>query len=96
MPPLADERLQRAVEQADLVHALQHRLRLDVVGAQIEPDPGKCVELLNAAELGGTSCCRYVDLDAARLMLAQTNALVDAADAEREGRHLRLPSVIRG
>ena len=38
----------------------------------------------------------YADLDAARLMLAQTNALVDAADAEREGKHLLLPSELRG
>lgn len=29
-------------------------------------------------------------------MLAQTNALVDAADAEREGKHLLLPSELRG
>jgi fido (protein-threonine AMPylation protein) len=38
----------------------------------------------------------YADLDAARLMLAQTNALVDATDAEREGWHLLLPSALRG
>lgn len=38
----------------------------------------------------------HADLDAARLMLAQTNALVDAADAEREGKHLLLPSELRG
>jgi hypothetical protein len=37
----------------------------------------------------------FSGLAAARLMLAQTNALVDASDAEREGKHLVLPADLR-
>ncbi len=37
----------------------------------------------------------FSNLTAARLMLDQTNALVDAADAEREGKHLVLPADLR-
>ena len=97
-------RLAHLAMNAELTAAGQHRILVPLISRDDylkglrrlsrDGDPELLVRVLTKT-WQWSSQGDFSGLPAARLMLAQTNALVDASDAEREGKHLLLPAGLR-
>lgn len=97
-------RLARLSMNAELSAAGEHRILIPVVTRNDylqglrrlsrEGDPDLLVRVL-ATNWTWSSQGDYSSVAAARDMLEQTHALVDAADAERAGKYLRMPADLR-